>query len=619
MNSEESLHDQSDDLLASTSISTLDLFIRDLDERKGKIPCCQEVIDIQTSVENVLKSLLLEVEKENPVLKTTLINSGSFYEGTKVGQPDEFDYFVQLDYFSEPEAILFDELPRSTVNVIPSERGVRKLLKLTPSYFQRYFGLTDGFDWKTCVKAPFVDILNDKAKGFEAYGMKVLAEDDDDAGKVLERHGPAYCLELEWAGGERYRGLKISVDLSLAVKINFRSSTMDLNLETPAGKVLKSSLDSLPYYFAVSAYRDREFEVSPGCADGADGFRLRCSHSCLEQALFRHFGPDSGPSVCLRVLKVLRDISVPNESDDNTSQESEDDFKSIVTPLRNVLSFDPWSLMFDVFIRVSPYTREHNLYSKWLSSYVLKTLVLFEWEQNPEDDQWNGSNLSERFLNILNNLLLCLKQGWLRSFFYNDYNVLPNKDVNNLKIYAINRITILHQWILSIRDASNYRFEDCLENILQELKLSCQKMTLKYLLCLGLEYYFHQELNQVITRTTEQQDSMPFIPKFIFCGIYIQDFVDKIAPEEKLILLDLKSLKGPVSWRKATELFKNIAGTRMKGLENLPSYDLWSQEFKSAGTEIVKLLEFLLNIFKEDIETLLNELSNLNRQEPPVS
>ena len=346
MNSEESLHDQSDDLLASKSMSPLDLFIRDLDERKGKIPCCQEVIDIQTSVENVLKSLLLEVEKQNSVLKTTLINSGSFYEGTKVGQPDEFDYFVELDYFAEQEAILFDELPRSTVNVIPSKLGVRKLLKLTPSYFQRKFGFkTDGFDWKTCVKAPFVEILNDKAKGFEAYGMKVLAEHDNNEGKVLERHGPAYCLELEWAGGERYRGLKISIDLSLAVKINFRSSTMDLDLETPAGKVLKSSLDSLPYCFADSAYRDNEFEVSPGCADGADGFRLRCSHSCLEQALFRHFGPDSGPSVCLRVLKVLRDISVPNESDDNTFQESIDDFESIVTPLRNVLSFNPWSLI----------------------------------------------------------------------------------------------------------------------------------------------------------------------------------------------------------------------------------------------------------------------------------
>ena len=79
---------------AGVSLSPLDLFIRDLDERKGKLPCCQEVTDIQTSVERFLKTLLLEVEKEIPFYKTTLVKSGSFYEATKVSQPDEFDYIL---------------------------------------------------------------------------------------------------------------------------------------------------------------------------------------------------------------------------------------------------------------------------------------------------------------------------------------------------------------------------------------------------------------------------------------------------------------------------------------------------------------------------------------------
>ena len=48
------------DCTDAASWSPLDLFIRDLDEQKGKLPCCQEVTDIQTSVENVLKALLLE-------------------------------------------------------------------------------------------------------------------------------------------------------------------------------------------------------------------------------------------------------------------------------------------------------------------------------------------------------------------------------------------------------------------------------------------------------------------------------------------------------------------------------------------------------------------------------
>ena len=57
------------------------------------------------------------------VFRTTLINSESFFEGTKVGQPDEFDYLVQLDGFSSPK----DEKKKMfvfrnfLVGVLPSE------------------------------------------------------------------------------------------------------------------------------------------------------------------------------------------------------------------------------------------------------------------------------------------------------------------------------------------------------------------------------------------------------------------------------------------------------------------------------------------------------------------
>ena len=50
------------------------------------------------------------------------------------------------------------------------------------------------------------------------YGLCVI--------KTMCRHPPSYSLTLQWTGGERYRGLIISVDLSLAVKINSRSSTV---------------------------------------------------------------------------------------------------------------------------------------------------------------------------------------------------------------------------------------------------------------------------------------------------------------------------------------------------------------------------------------------------------
>ena len=187
---------------ATTSPSHLDHFIRDLDERKGKLSCCQEVTEIQTSVERFLKTLLEKVEKDHPFYKTTLIKSGSFYEGTKVGKPDEFDYFVQLDNFSQPEDIRFEELAHSVVTVIPSESAFEKLLKVNPSLC--------SFDWREKIKRPFFGALHSKlARGFEAFDLQVLSD-------TTRRHGPAYTLHLKWTGGKLYKGLNIAVDLVLA-------------------------------------------------------------------------------------------------------------------------------------------------------------------------------------------------------------------------------------------------------------------------------------------------------------------------------------------------------------------------------------------------------------------
>ena len=161
--------------------SKLDLFLSELDERRGRISCSREVNIIQSRVRKVIRSILLDVRRENPFFRTTLINSGSFYEGTKVGQPDEFDYFIQLDSFSSAEDTLFEELPCSTVAVVPSESAIEHLkLYSTDDQGHRMLYFND-FEWKKSIKTPFFKIFNEKAKGFEAYGMKVvLAYEGDD-------------------------------------------------------------------------------------------------------------------------------------------------------------------------------------------------------------------------------------------------------------------------------------------------------------------------------------------------------------------------------------------------------------------------------------------------------
>ena len=76
---------------------------------------------IQTSIERSFNALLEKVEKDLLFYKTTLLKSGSFYEGTEVGKPDDFDYFVQLDNFCQSKDIRFEVLAHGMAAVILSE------------------------------------------------------------------------------------------------------------------------------------------------------------------------------------------------------------------------------------------------------------------------------------------------------------------------------------------------------------------------------------------------------------------------------------------------------------------------------------------------------------------
>ena len=137
------------------------------------------------------------------------------------------------------------------VAVIPSDSAMDKFMETKKKCSRYYCPLP--FQWKRDVKTLFIDTFNNifgqlgvqqAQEKVTTFGLKALP-------RALDRHGPAYTLELEWCRGQLYKGLKIKIDLSLAVKINSHSSTMKVDFESGTGKVVKSLLHTLPYYFAV--------------------------------------------------------------------------------------------------------------------------------------------------------------------------------------------------------------------------------------------------------------------------------------------------------------------------------------------------------------------------------
>ena len=631
---------------AAESLLPFDHFIQDLDERKGKLPCCKEVTDIQTSVENFLKALLLEIEKDLPFFKTTLINSGSFYEGTKVGKPDEFDYFVQLDNFSQPDDIRFEELAHSVVTVIPSESAFEKLLQVNRSL--------RSFDWKEKIKSPFFGALHSKlARGFEAFDLQVLSD-------TTRRHGPAYTLHLKWTGGKLYKGLNIAVDLVLAVKINSHSSTMKVDFESQAGRVVTSLLDTLPYYFAVSGYKEYPVSSSSNLfSESTISLReshclLRCSQSCLEQSLFRdHFGPDGGPSICLRVLKVLLDMTrkfdqcgfcISLQCSFNKEKSIYQNVRAFINVDKEITNSDRHTNTHFLCGVPEPYEDSSKSY---ISSYTLKTLTLFEWSKNPEEKQWTGSNLTQRIVNIFTGLLDLLKQNkGIRSFWYEDYNVLPADGESDVLLSdAINRVTIILKCISSLRNASKYCFKNCVQTLKDFVKLARRKTKLTSFLHSSLEGIFGDKIREVLEESvgkTKKKGSPPF-PKgprwkpysaivdvdffsdhSVFCGIYIRALLEKIAPEEDFQILssyfqskdDSIFVSGTDSFtmeeaeeivKNSRHLFEEIARDRMNDLKTfLPDYSLWSRDFKH--DEVADLLKLLRKNFEKDLDILRNKL-----------
>jgi len=95
--------------------------------------------------------------------------------------------------------------------------------------------------------------------------------------------------------------------------------------------------------------------------------------------------------------------------------------------------------------------------------------------------------------------------------------------------------------------------------------------------------------------------------------------LDEIAPEETLILTSVKAKKGE-SLSSAVKHFESIARRRMAKGDNLPSYNLWTDEnwtieelqrysFLSDGPKgLLQLTQCLSQIFLENIMTLRDEL-----------
>lgn len=185
----------------------------------GRIPAdMAEVENMKRSIEEFMSKWAEKIAEIDDRFKGTLLHSGSVYEGTKVGDPDEFDYMLCLERLAQVCSVTFDHDTKY------NEVTVHK--RVDESFEGGYENLFDEEQLDSDkVMSVFVDVAKRALTLLDqttlAGGMYVesltehtLVED------TWTLHGTVTCnLKFKWTG-LFYKQLVITVDLVPAIPLH---------------------------------------------------------------------------------------------------------------------------------------------------------------------------------------------------------------------------------------------------------------------------------------------------------------------------------------------------------------------------------------------------------------
>lgn len=328
-------------------------------ERKARFKDEIEADLIREKLETLVISILTKVEQRDERFESTLIQSGSVYEGAKVRQPDEFDFMVKLNSLTNKPSFHQCEKREGYVKLALEETEWREFRDeegfFSPNMVCRHFKKLVN---ECLSEAEVPKELQIRRASQELLGgswgpvfSDILGSSgaEDSASGVIysETHGPATTLYIDWQGGETYKGLTVSVDLTLTIEYPLSS--------------LPVQLRSIPQE-AEAILHEKGFQVVPAAFD-----MWRVSFSTAERRMLTS-APD-GFKTCYRVLKTLRD---------------------------------------DI-------SEKLMLESSLLPSYMFKTVLLSELFSKPTHF-WENEILSQRIIHVLEIVLQGVKRGEIQNF-----------------------------------------------------------------------------------------------------------------------------------------------------------------------------------------------------------
>ena len=273
-----------------------------------------EVLRIQSSIEKIVITILNRVKLIDRRLVLTLKKVGSYYDGLKIGLPDEFDFLAEMVDMEEGKDFIVRPTGfNGTNNVWKCSKGQPGRRKI--QYIGNHLHDTDQEEDESCLwmkrigrkKEPefLIDCISVKNTFYYAVLKVFKTLSQEDLPRYLQLgveptfvHGPAITLEFIW-NGRSIKNLTISVDLTICIKVKNWATCIDtfewMTENSCVSNTLRTALDKDGYH------------LTPYISDRGHSCQWRVSTSHTEHLLMESFSYHSKVKVAIRCLKYERD------------------------------------------------------------------------------------------------------------------------------------------------------------------------------------------------------------------------------------------------------------------------------------------------------------------------
>lgn len=347
-----------------------------LDKRHSVDYNNDEVKLIKSKIEAIVHDISTRIGASNPNLSNTVVQCGSFYHNSKITAPDEFDFRLVLNKFSEPDVCSSQPFDDPEYPQLVSLKIDYKKLDIEP---EGGFELEDDprrrqvalaarieSDYRNSVRNCLPTLPLPDGISFTTSQKSIrVVEGDRKFLDCIRFSGPALTLFLNWKGVQ-YPNLNISVDMTYVIQVQGLPSYCNIEKRLPSEHpLIKAGLFAEVHH---ELFYSRMLDDT-----------WRQTFTVLENKIISFwFEETESSNVCYRLLKIIRDILMP------------------VNQLGEAI----------------------------LKTYALKTAFLHECEQYPEARFWTKKEISTRLISIVQRLLAAFQTRFLPNYFTETQNAL---------------------------------------------------------------------------------------------------------------------------------------------------------------------------------------------------